>query len=461
MRHDINTIFDFIKINDIKFIDFRFSDVKGKFYHQTKYTKALSQQDFIKGVLFDSSFLHNLAENSNLILKPDLSTVRQDPFTALPTLVIICDIIDSTTDQPYLYDPRATAKRAHALIKASNIVDKILFGLDFTFYIFDSVRYSVKENESYFYLDSLEGLYNSGRNYDYGNQGHRNSVNQAYLSTPPLDTLQDLRNEILETLQSSEVMPVTHSHAKATSQASILLQPEEILTASDNMQLCKYIVKNTVASYGKSATFMPKPSARNKGNRLQCSQSLWQDNINLITSPGTNLKVSQMGLYYIGGLLKHAPALNAFTNSITNSYRILCEEQEGSVNGYSCEDNRGGIKLDTQDNQNANIKLCYPDTAMNPYYGLSAIWLAGLDGIMNKIDPGLPIQKNIPATQNQNLCFSLEEALEALKNDSDFLKVGNVFTDEQINYYISLKYEEIKEQRCHPTPFEFLKYYSI
>ncbi len=458
----------YIKSNEVKFVDFRFTDSIGKSHHITRYAESVTEDLCSKGVSFDGSSIVGWKpiENSDMLIIPDLTTAFMDPFTAQNTLVIVSNIADTSTQALYTRDPRSTAHRAVEYMKSTGIADQVYFGLEMEFFIFDSVRFSVNDNSAFFELESIEGSYSSGKKYEYGNHGHRPGVKGGYLPVQPIDHLHDIRSEILDALNAVGVKPLLHHHEVASSQCEVGFEHGTLLESADNMQKCKYIVMNVASSYGKTATFMPKPIANDNGSGMHCHQSLWKGGQNLFAN--NSKSISDLCKYYIGGIIKHAKAINAFSNPTTNSYKRLVPGYEAPVKlAFSSCNRSAAIRLpfaSSYSSSSTRIEVRFPDPSANPYYCVVTQLMAGLDGIKNKIEPGEEAVCNL-YTDSSNNCpsvsSSLEEALVHLDNSREFLTVGGVFTDEQIDAYIKLKREEANTINQLPNPAEFMKYYSI
>ncbi len=439
------------QLQEMKCVDFRFTDLLGLVHHITYKTEALTGVDLAKGIGFDA------VGQSDTLLRPDLNTLFIDPFYVEPTAVLLCEAFDPTTDQPYERDPRVIAQRAEGYFKQLAVADTAYFGPELEFFIFDDVRFSNAPGASYFFLDAEEKASNSGRKYETGNLGHRASSKQNYMSIPPVDTLHDLRTEMMSVLQQVGINPTLHYHAAAESQSRMGLKHSTLVQTADNVQKFKYIVHNVARSYNKSATFMPKPIYGSNGSGMYIHQSLWAKGKSLFYNDDTNL--SELCLYYIGGIIKHAKALNAFTNPTTNSYKRLPDDKAQALLTYSAS-NPTAIRIPyTNSAQSKGIEVCFPDPTANPYLAFAALLMAGLDGIKNKIHPGSALnegqQQDIP-----RVARSLNEALDALEQDCDFLKAGNVFSADMINSYINLKRQEVKTVESMPHPAEFGLYYS-
>jgi glutamine synthetase len=458
-----------IREHEIDFVDFRFTDPRGKSHHTTYMADQIDAQTLADGIPFDGSSIAGwkAINESDMILLPDLQSAYVDPFTAQPTLVLTCDVIEPNTGQSYGRDPRSTAKRAEAYLSYTGIGNKAFFGPELEFFVFDDVRFQVSMNETSVKIDSEEGPYNSTRTYDAGNLGHRPSVKGGYFPVAPIDSLNDIRAEMLLMLRQVGLTPVIHHHEVAPSQCELGFEFSTLVTTADNVQKYKYVVHNVAHSFGKTATFMPKPIRGDNGSGMHVHQSLWKDDKPLFAGNGY-ADLSELCLYYIGGIIKHAKALNAFTNPSTNSYKRLIPGFEAPVLlAYSARNRSASIRIPyVPSPKGKRIEVRYPDPTANPYYAFAAMLMAGLDGIENKIHPGDAMDKNLydlPPEELHNVptvCGSLREALESLDQDRAFLKKGDVFNDDQIDAYIQLKMEDVFEWEHTPHPIEFLKYYS-
>lgn len=463
-------IIKLISENNIEFVDFRFTDPKGKWQHTCYLAESVDSETLAEGIMFDGSSISGwkTINESDMILLPDTTTAFVDPFAAQPTLVLFCDVLEPSTGQGYDRDPRSTAKRAESYLKYQGIADRAYFGPELEFFVFDDVRFNVSMNESFVQLDSEEGPYNSHRAYDGGNMGHRPSVKGGYFPVQPVDSLSDMRSEMLSVLKEVGVKPILHHHEVAPSQNELGFQFDTLLKTADNVQKYKYVVHNVAHTYGKSATFMPKPIADDNGSGMHCHQSLWKADTPLFAG-NEYADLSENALYYIGGIIKHARAINAFTNASTNSYKRLIPGFEAPVLlAYSSRNRSASIRIPYVNSPKAKrIEARFPDPTANPYYAFSALLMAGLDGIENKIHPGDAMDKNLydlpPAELKDvpTVAPSLRNALENLSEDRDFLKKGDVFTDDQIDAYIELKLDEVKRWENAPHPVEYAMYYSV
>jgi glutamine synthetase len=467
---DIKTILADIAEHEVEYVDFRFTDPRGKWHHTTYIASKVNEDLLTDGVMFDGSSISGWKSinESDMILRPDLTTAFMDPFTAQSTMVITCDVIEPATGQPYTRDPRSTARRAESYLKYTGIGDAAYFGPELEYFIFDDVRYGNGMGKSFFHIDSHENPCNSGKEYPDGNLAHRPRVKGGYFPVQPLDSLHDIRGEMLTTLGMVGLTPVLHHHEVAPAQCEMGFDFSTLLATADNVQKYKYVVHNVAASYGKTATFMPKPIAGDNGSGMHVHQSIWKAGKPLFA--GNNYAdLSDMCLYYIGGIIKHARAINAFSNASTNSYKRLVPGFEAPVLlAYSARNRSASIRIPYASGAKAKrIETRFPDAAGNPYYTFAALLMAGLDGIENKIHPGEAMDKNLYDLPPEELkgvphvSRSLREALEALDKDRDFLKKGDVFTDEQIDAYIELKLEEALAWEQAPHPVEFSMYYSV
>ncbi len=463
-------VFKLIKDNDIQFVDFRFTDPKGKWQHTTYITDQVNDDSFVDGIMFDGSSISGWKSinESDMILMPDPQTAFIDPFSAQPTIVIFCDVIEPATGQPYGRDPRSVAKRAEAYLGFTGIGDTAYFGPELEFFIFDDVRFKTAGNYSFHQLDSEELPCNSDRSYQAGNMGHRPPTKGGYFPVAPVDSAADLRAEMLSTLKVVGVEPILHHHEVAPAQHELGVMFSTLVGTADNVQKYKYVVHNVAHSYGKSVTFMPKPISGDNGSGMHTHQSIWKAGKPLFAGNGY-ADLSEMCLYYIGGIIKHAKSLNAFTNASTNSYKRLIPGFEAPVLlAYSARNRSASIRIPyVASPKGKRIEVRFPDPTANPYLAFAAMLMAGLDGIENKIHPGDAMDKNLydlPPEELKNVptvCGSLREALENLDKDRAFLKKGDVFTDDFIDSYIELKMQDVYRWEHTPTAGEFELYYSV
>ena len=458
-----------IEENDVEFVDVRFTDPRGKLQHLAMCAHAMDEDAFNEGIMFDGSSIAGwkAINESDMLLVPDMETAVMDPFTAQPQLIIFCDVKDPITGELYERDPRGTAKKAEQLVKDSGIGTDVFFGPEAEFFMFDDVRFSVEMNRSFFEFYSEEGPYASGDEMEGGNMGHRPGVKGGYFPVNPVDQSGDIRAEMTSTLLAMGVDMDKHHHEVAPSQHELGMTFDHLTRVADKLQLYKYVVHNVAASYGKSATFMPKPVQGDNGTGMHCHQSIWKDGQPLFAGD-KYAGLSQEALWYIGGILKHAKALNAFTNPSTNSYKRLVPGFEAPVLlAYSARNRSASCRIPFGSSPKAKrMEIRFPDPTANPYLAFAAMLMAGLDGIKNQIDPGAARDEDLYELSEEELkdiptvCGSLREALDSLKGDYEFLLEGGVFTKDQIDAYIDLKMEEVIEYEFAPHPVEFKMYYS-
>ena len=466
----IADVMKMVKDNDIKFVDFRFTDTRGKEQHVTVPVSAFNEEKFTEGHAFDGSSISGWKgiQASDMQLMPDPDTANIDPFMDEPTLILTCDVVDPTDGKGYDRCPRSLAKRAEAYLKSSGIGDTAYFGPEPEFFIFDSIQWDVSMNGSSVRINSEEGAWASGEKFEGGNTGHRPGVKGGYFPVPPVDSLQDVRSAMCIALEEMGVPVEVHHHEVATAgQCEIGTRFSTLTERADWTQITKYVVLNTAHAYGKTATFMPKPFAGDNGSGMHVHQSIWKDGKNLFAGNGY-AGLSDFALYYIGGIIKHAKALNAITNPGTNSYKRLVPHFEAPVKlAYSAKNRSASIRIPFVHSDKARrVEARFPDPIANPYLAFSALMMAGLDGIQNKIHPGEPATKDLyhlPPEEDAlipTVCASLEEALTNLDKDRQFLTRGGVFSDDWIDAYITLKMEEVNKLRMTPHPAEFGLYYS-
>ena len=467
---DVKKVMEMIKEHDVKYVDFRFTDPRGKWQHLAHHVKTISE-DFLKeGVMFDGSSIAGwkAINESDMTLMPDCSTATLDPFAAQTSLVIFCDVYEPGTGQAYQRDPRSTAKRAEAYLGSTGIGDKAFFGAEAEFFVFDDVRFKVAMNEVSYKIDSDEGPYNTDRQYPDGNTGHRPGIKGGYFPVAPVDSAGDLRAEMLSVMADMGLDVEKHHHEVAPSQHELGFVFNTLVRTADDMQIYKYVVHNVAHQYGKTATFMPKPIKGDNGSGMHVHQSIWKEGKPTFAGSGY-ADLSDTCLYYIGGIIKHAKALNAFTNPLTNSYKRLIPGFEAPVLlAYSSRNRSASCRIPyVSSPKGKRVEVRFPDPGANPYLAYSAMLMAGLDGIQNKIHPGEPMDKNLydlPPEELKNVptvCGSLREALDSLKADHAFLLKGDVFSREQIEAYIELKYEEVYAFEHTPHPIEYQMYYSV
>ncbi|MDA0902127.1 MAG: type I glutamate--ammonia ligase [Proteobacteria bacterium] len=465
----VSDILNLIKDKDIKFVDFRFIDYTGKTLHISYHASAVGEEELTKGVAFDGSSvpLWKDINESDMILMPHLSTHFIDPFNAAKTLVIICDIHDPIHKTRYDRDPRNTATLAEKYLQESGIGDTAYFGPEPEFFVFDDVKFQSTPYDCFYNIDSVEDSVNSGKNYEMGNMGHRSATKGSYFDLSPMDTGTDMRSEIIETLREVGVDALLHHHEVANSQYEIGFKYDTLVKTADNVQKFKYVVQNVAHAYGRTATFMPKPIYGDNGSGMHVHQSIWKDGKPLFLNEKTG-GLSETALYYIGGIIKHAKALNAFTNPSTNSYKRLVPGFEApTLLAYSGRNRSASIRIPHVTNpKGTRIEARFPDPAANAYLAFSAMLMAGIDGIKNKIHPGEADNRDLYSLPDSELkkvptvATTLREALDHLDNNRDFLKQGNVFTDNHIDAYLKLKRREVKAYEERPHPIEFAMYYN-
>ncbi|WP_019644819.1 type I glutamate--ammonia ligase [Novispirillum itersonii] len=466
---DVNTILEMIKENDVKYVDFRFTDPKGKWQHTAQHVSTVDEDLLTEGIMFDGSSIHGWKEinESDMILMPDLSTAVLDPFAAQPHLIIVCDVVDPATGQLYDRCPRAIAKKGLAYAQSVGIADTAYFGPEAEFFVFDDVRYTVDMHKVSFELDSEDAPWVTDKEFERGNYAHRPGVKGGYFPVPPVDNAVDLRAEMCTVMMDMGLPMEKHHHEVAASQHELGFKFGTLMQAADWMQVYKYVVHMVAHSYGKTATFMPKPLAGDNGSGMHVHQSLWKDGKPLFAGSGY-ADLSDMALYYIGGIIKHAKALNAFTNPSTNSYKRLIPGFEAPVLlAYSARNRSASCRIPHVANpKGKRVEVRFPDPTANPYLAYTAMMMAGLDGIQNKIHPGDPMDKNLydlppeELAQVPTVCGSLREALDALKANHEFLTRGDVFTKDFIDSYIELKFQEVYAYEHTPHPIEYKMYYS-
>ncbi len=469
MSDAVAKLLKMIKENDIQYVDFRFTDPRGKWHHTAQHVATVDEDMFKDGVMFDGSSIDGwkAINESDMILMPDPESAVLDPFTAQPQLIIFCDILEPSTGQPYSRDPRSIAKKALAYTEGLGIGDTVYFGPEAEFFIFDDVRWSTEQNNMGYSFDSEEGPYNSNSEYEGGNTGHRPAHKGGYFPVAPVDSGTDIRAEMTSIMRDMGLDMEKHHHEVAPSQHELGMKYNTLVTVADQMQIFKYVTHNVAHSYGKTATFMPKPVMNDNGSGMHCHQSIWKDGKNMFAGSGY-ADLSEMCLYYIGGIIKHAKALNAFTNPSTNSYKRLVPGYEAPVLlAYSAKNRSASCRIPYVANPNGKrVEVRFPDATANPYFAFTSMLMAGLDGIENKIHPGDPMDKDLydlPAeelAEVPTVASSLREALEALDVDREFLKKGDVMDDNMIDSYLKLKWAEVERYDMAVHPVEFDMYYS-
>jgi len=464
-----NDILKQIKENDVKFVDLRYTDPRGKLHHITMDVSCVDEDMFADGVMFDGSSIGGwkAINESDMVMMPDPATAHMDPFFAQSTMVIFCDILEPVSGEAYNRDPRGTAKKAEAFLKASGIGDTVYAGPEPEFFVFDDVKYKADPYNTGFKLDSSELPSNDDTAYETGNLGHRPRVKGGYLPVPPIDSCQDMRSEMLTVLTEMGVTVEKQHHEVAAAQHELGVKFDTLVRSADKVQIYKYAVHQVANAYGKTATFMPKPIFGDNGSGMHVHLSIWKDS--KPTFAGDEYAgLSESCLYFIGGIIKHAKAINAFTNPTTNSYKRLVPGYEAPVLlAYSARNRSASCRIPFGTGpKSKRVEIRFPDPLGNPYLGFAAMLMAGLDGIKNKIHPGKAMDKDLydlPPKELKKIptvCGSLREALENLDKDRKFLTAGGVFDDDQIDSYIELKMAEVMRFEMTPHPVEFDMYYS-
>ena len=466
-----NKVLQLIQESGAKWVDFRFTDTKGKEQHVTYPADTIDEDTFEDGKMFDGSSIAGWKgiEASDMILRPDAATGFIDPFFAEPTVVVTCDVIEPSTGQGYDRDPRSIARRAEEYLKSTGIGDTAFFGPEPEFFVFDEVKWEIDMSGARHTLIAEEAAWSTNKDYEGGNSGHRPRVKGGYFPVPPVDSSHDMRADMcarIEDIMGPGRVEV-HHHEVASCQLEIGVSFNTMVRKADEVQQFKYAVWNVAHQYAKTATFMPKPMVGDNGSGMHVHMSISKDGKNLFAGD-EYAGLSEMALYFIGGVIKHARALNAITNPGTNSYKRLVPGYEAPVKlAYSAKNRSASIRIPFVEGDKARrIEARFPDPIANPYLAFSALMMAGLDGIQNKIHPGEPATKDLyhltpeEDAQVPTVCSSLEQALEYLDKDREFLTRGGVFTDDWINSYIDLKMEEVTKMRMTPHPIEFGMYYS-
>jgi len=459
-----------IKDNDVKYVDFRFTDPKGKWQHVTFDVSMIDEEIFAEGTMFDGSSISGwkAISESDMMLMPDPTTATIDPFFAASTMSIVCDVLEPTTGEPYERDPRGIAKKAEAYLKSTGIGDTIYVGPEAEFFVFDDVKFMADPYNTGFKLDSAELPINGDTDYEGGNLGHRVAIKGGYFPVPPQDTAQDMRGEMLAAMASMGMQVEKHHHEVASAQHELGMKFDTLVRTADMMQVYKYCIHNVAQSYGKTATFMPKPVYGDNGSGMHVHQSIWKGG-KPVFAGNKYADLSQECLWYIGGIIKHAKALNAFTNPSTNSYKRLVPGYEAPVLlAYSSRNRSASCRIPYTSSPKAKrVEVRFPDPMANPYLAFAALTMAGLDGIRNKIDPGPAMDKDLydlPPRELKKIptvCGSLREALASLDKDRAFLKEGGVFNDDFIDSFIELKMQDVMRFEMTPHPVEFVMYYSL
>ncbi len=463
-------VLEMIKENEVEYVDLRFTDPKGKWQHLAMHASVVDEDMFEDGVMFDGSSITGwkAINESDMTLMPDPTTAVMDPFAARSTMIVFCDILDPLSGESYERDPRSVAKKAQAYLNSTGIGDTAYFGPEAEFFMFDDVQFSNDSHHTFYRLQDVEAPYMSGEDMDSGNTGHRPRIKGGYFPVQPIDSGADIRSEMISVCEEMGLSVEKHHHEVAPSQHELGVKFSTLVGAADEMQKQKYVVHNVAHSYGKTATFMPKPVSGDNGSGMHTHQSIWKDG-KPVFAGSSYADLSETCLHYIGGIIKHAKALNAFTNAGTNSYKRLIPGFEAPVLlAYSARNRSASCRIPYSPSPNGKrVEIRFPDCTANPYLAFAAMLMAGLDGIENKIHPGDAMDKDLydlPPEELKDIptvCGSLREALEALDADRDFLKKGGVFSDDLIDSYMAIKWEEIYNFEHTPHPIEFDMYFSV
>ncbi|USP04571.1 glutamate--ammonia ligase [Vibrio sp. LQ2] len=467
----VENVLSLIQENEVKFVDLRFTDTKGKEQHISIPAHQIDADFFEEGKMFDGSSVAGWKgiNESDMVMMPDASSAVLDPFTEDATLNIRCDILEPATMQGYDRDPRSIAKRAEEYMRSTGIADTVLVGPEPEFFLFDDVKFSTDMSGSFFKIDDVEAAWNTGTDYEDGNKGHRPGVKGGYFPVAPVDSSQDIRSAMCLIMEEMGLVVEAHHHEVATAgQNEIATRFNTLTSKADEIQIYKYVVHNVAHAFGKTATFMPKPLVGDNGSGMHVHQSLAKDGVNLFAGDKYG-GLSEIAIYYIGGIIKHARALNALTNPSTNSYKRLVPHYEAPVMlAYSARNRSASIRIPVVPSPKARrIEVRFPDPAANPYLAFAAMLMAGLDGIKNKIHPGEAMDKDLydlpaeEAAEIPKVAESLQQALQCLSDDREFLTAGGVFSDDFINSYIELKTKDVERVNVAVHPLEFELYYSV
>ncbi|AUI85019.1 type I glutamate--ammonia ligase [Vibrio azureus] len=467
----VENVLSLIQENEVKFVDLRFTDTKGKEQHISIPAHQIDTDFFEEGKMFDGSSVAGWKgiNESDMVMMPDASSAVLDPFTEDATLNIRCDILEPATMQGYDRDPRSIAKRAEDFMRSTGLADTVLIGPEPEFFLFDDVKFSTDMSGSFFKIDDVEAAWNTGSDYEEGNKGHRPGVKGGYFPVAPVDSSQDIRSAMCLVMEEMGLVVEAHHHEVATAgQNEIATRFNTLTTKADEIQIYKYVVHNVAHAFGKTATFMPKPLVGDNGSGMHVHQSLAKDGVNLFAGDKYG-GLSEMALYYIGGIIKHARAINAFANPSTNSYKRLVPGFEAPVMlAYSARNRSASIRIPVVPSPKARrIEVRFGDPAANPYLAFAAMLMAGLDGIKNKIHPGEAMDKDLydlpaeEAAEIPTVAYSLKDALEELNIDREFLTAGGVFSDDFIDSYIALKEQDVERVNMTTHPLEFELYYSV
>ncbi|MDR6127183.1 glutamine synthetase [Sphingomonas sp. SORGH_AS802] len=469
MATTANDILKKIKTEEIEWVDLRFTDPKGKWQHLTMVASIMGEDEWTDGLMFDGSSIEGwkAINESDMVLKPDLDAVYTDPFSATPMLIVFCDVVEPSTGELYARDPRSTAKRAEAYLKTTGIGDTVYVGPEAEFFMFDNVQFDTNYAASYFKIDDVELPTNTGREYEGGNLAHRPRAKGGYFPVAPVDSAVDIRGEMVTTMLEMGLPCDKHHHEVAAAQHELGLTFGTLTQTADRMQIYKYVVHQVAHAYGKTATFMPKPIKEDNGSGMHTHFSIWNGKEPLFAGNGY-AGLSDMCLYFIGGIIKHAKAVNAFTNPSTNSYKRLVPGYEAPVLlAYSARNRSASCRIPYGTGpKSKRVEVRFPDALANPYLAYAALMMAGMDGIQNKIHPGEAMDKNLydlpPAelAQVPTVAGSLREALDCLEADHDFLLKGDVFSKDQIEAFVEIKRAEVARWEMTPSPVEYDMYYS-
>jgi glutamine synthetase len=469
MASDAGKVLSLMKEKEIEWVDLRFTDPRGKWQHLTMCATVIDEDVLTEGFMFDGSSIEGwkAINESDMILKPDLDATYIDPFSATPMLILVCDIVEPSTGELYGRDPRSTAKRAEAYVKSIGAGDTVYVGPEAEFFMFDDVRFENSYSSSFYKIDDIELPGNTSREYEGGNLGHRPRAKGGYFPVAPVDSAVDIRGEMVSTMLEMGLPMDKHHHEVAAAQHELGLTFGTLTQTADRMQVYKYVVHQVAQAYGKTATFMPKPIKEDNGSGMHTHLSIWEGGKPLFAGNGY-AGLSETALFFIGGIIKHAKAVNAFTNPSTNSYKRLVPGYEAPVLlAYSARNRSASCRIPYGAGAKAKrVEVRFPDATANPYLAYAALLMAGLDGIQNKIHPGEAMDKNLydlpPAelAQVPTVCASLREALSELDKNRAFLTKGDVFTDDQIDSYIELKMHEVARWEMTPSPVEYDMYYS-
>jgi len=467
---EIASVLERIKKENIEYVSFRFTDLRGKWHHLSYHASAVDEDLLTNGVMFDGSSIAGWKgiHESDMLLKPRGETAVMDPFVDKPTIILICDVREPRTGEHYGRGPRGVAKRAEEYLIETGIGDTAYFGPEAEFFVLDSVRFRVEQNRSFYEIDSKEGPYNSDKEYDEGNLGHRPRAKGGYFPVAPVDHGTDMRDEMLSVLVAMGVKVEKHHHEVAPSQHELGVRFNTLVRCADDLQKYKYVVHNVAQAFGKTATFMPKPVMYDNGSGMHVHQSIWKDG-DPVFAGNSYEGLSDTALYYIGGIIKHARALNAFTNASTNSYKRLVPGYEAPVFlCYAASNRSAACRVPHVEGASGKrVEVRFPDPSSNPYLAFAAMLMAGLDGIENQIHPGDPMERNLYEMSEDEIqelptvCRSLREACRALDRDRDFLIKSGVFTDDMIDGYLHLKREELHAFETTTHPLEFEMYFSV